>query len=303
MPITNTTTNRDYQLPNGANYLSDDVYRIIAALEGIDVDVATLFANLAGKAATTHSHAISDVTGLTAALNAKADSGHSHTTGDISDLSTALNTKADKNSPEFTGTPTAPTQLASDNSTRLATTKFVKDQAYLTSVPDGSVATAKIVDAAVTTAKIADSAVTAVKIADGVVSFVKLATGALATAAEFLSNTASKLLTVSGVWSAAAPVVITDGASVTPNMSSFINATIAKTENGTLENPTNAKPGQAGFILFTQDSAGDKTQAFGTDWKNIGFRTQLQTGDSKKTRCDYSVVSSTEIHYSLTWVP
>lgn len=33
-------------------------------------------------------------------------------------------------SPTFTGTPTAPTQTASDNSTKIATTKFVKDQAY-----------------------------------------------------------------------------------------------------------------------------------------------------------------------------
>ena len=33
-------------------------------------------------------------------------------------------------SPALTGSPTAPTQTASDNSTKIATTKFVKDQAY-----------------------------------------------------------------------------------------------------------------------------------------------------------------------------
>lgn len=38
--------------------------------------------------------------------------------------------KAPLKSPALTGSPTAPTQTASDNSTKIATTKFVKDQAY-----------------------------------------------------------------------------------------------------------------------------------------------------------------------------
>lgn len=45
---------------------------------------------------------------------------------------TALNLKADLASPALTGTPTAPTASTSDDSTRLATTAFVKAQAYLT---------------------------------------------------------------------------------------------------------------------------------------------------------------------------
>jgi hypothetical protein len=46
---------------------------------------------------------------------------------------TALNLKANLASPAFTGVPTAPTMASSDSSTTLATTAYVKSQAYLTS--------------------------------------------------------------------------------------------------------------------------------------------------------------------------
>lgn len=45
--------------------------------------------------------------------------------GQVTSLTSDLAAKAPLNSPVFTGTPTAPTQLSSDNSTRLATTAFV----------------------------------------------------------------------------------------------------------------------------------------------------------------------------------
>ena len=44
---------------------------------------------------------------------------------DIDSLETALDAKAPLVSPEFTGNPTALTQLPSDNSNRLATTAYV----------------------------------------------------------------------------------------------------------------------------------------------------------------------------------
>ncbi len=43
---------------------------------------------------------------------------------------------AGKESPALTGTPTAPTPETADNSTKLATTAFVKNQAYLTASSD-----------------------------------------------------------------------------------------------------------------------------------------------------------------------
>ena len=64
-------------------------------------------AGLATKAAMSHSHAVSDVTGLQSALDAKAPLA----------------------SPGLTGTPTAPTAGADTNTTQLATTAFVLGQA------------------------------------------------------------------------------------------------------------------------------------------------------------------------------
>lgn len=51
----------------------------------------------------------------------------------VTGLQTALDAKAPSNSPTFTGTPTAPTVVTSDNSTKLATTAWVKSLGYATS--------------------------------------------------------------------------------------------------------------------------------------------------------------------------
>lgn len=73
MPIENQTPNRLYPLPHVSNELQLDVARIIAALTGIDIDVASLLTALLGKANADHDHVIADVTGLISALAAKQD--------------------------------------------------------------------------------------------------------------------------------------------------------------------------------------------------------------------------------------
>lgn len=73
MPVENSTPNRGYQLPFADNNLNDDVARLIVALTGIDLDVASLIAAVATKAASVHAHVINDTTGLQAALDAKQD--------------------------------------------------------------------------------------------------------------------------------------------------------------------------------------------------------------------------------------
>ena len=69
-----------------------------------------LDAGLATKAALSHAHVVSDVTGLQAALDAKAPLA----------------------SPGLTGTPTAPTAATDTNTTQIATTAFVLGQAATT---------------------------------------------------------------------------------------------------------------------------------------------------------------------------
>jgi hypothetical protein len=66
---------------------------------------------------------------LDAGLATKAALSHSHATSDVTGLQSALDTKAPIGSPGLTGTPTAPTAGADTNTTQLATTAFVLGQA------------------------------------------------------------------------------------------------------------------------------------------------------------------------------
>lgn len=99
-------------------------------------DVTGLQTALDGKAASVHTHAIADVTGLQTALDGKAASSHSHAIADVTGLQTALDAKAPLASPALTGTPTAPTATGGTNSTQVATTAFV--QAAITAVINGA---------------------------------------------------------------------------------------------------------------------------------------------------------------------
>lgn len=74
-----------------------------------------------------------------AAPNLAAGSGIA-ITGTTTKTIAADSTVARLASPAFTGTPTAPTPVTSDNTTKLATTAYVKAQGYLTSAPVTSVA-------------------------------------------------------------------------------------------------------------------------------------------------------------------
>ena len=53
-----------------------------------------------------------------------ADDSHNHTIANVDNLQTSLDAKAPLASPDLTGNPTAPTQSASDNSTKIATTAY-----------------------------------------------------------------------------------------------------------------------------------------------------------------------------------
>lgn len=66
------------------------------------------------------------VIALTQQVAGKSDVGHKHIMADITDLADTLGLLAPKASPAFTGNPTATTQAANDDSTRLATTAHVK---------------------------------------------------------------------------------------------------------------------------------------------------------------------------------
>jgi len=143
----------------------------------------------------------------------------------------------------------------------------------------------------------------ATTIAAGVVTLAKIATAAVATTAQFLSNVASTLLTTDQVWGAAAPVGLTDAATISVDMSTFINAYVTLAGNRTLGNPANTKPGQSGSIFIFQDATGSRTLTLSSNWRTPGGSGAwpgLSTYANAVDRLDYVVFNSGNIHYVLS---
>lgn len=66
------------------------------------------------------------------------------------------------------------------------------------------------------------------------------------------------------------PVALTDGATITFDMSTLVNAFVTLGGNRTLGNPTNPIVGQTGLIRIIQDATGSRTLALGSSWKTQG---------------------------------
>lgn len=119
-------------------------------------------------------------------------------------------------------------------------------------------------------------------------------------AAAFRANTTGRLLDTDGVWGAAAEVTLTDAATISVNMSSFINAKVTLGGNRTLGQPSNTKVGQTGFIRIIQDGTGSRTLAFHSDWKfAFGSDPVLTTTASATDILFYQVIATNVIFASL----
>jgi len=112
----------------------------------------------------------------------------------------------------------------------------------------------------------ADSVDTAA-IQDGAVTYDKIDPASIATAAEFRSNTADRILDTAGTWGSGALVALTDAAIIAVDLSSGFNFSVTLAGNRTLGNPTNPKVGQTGVIQVTQDATGGRTLAFQSSYK------------------------------------
>jgi hypothetical protein len=131
----------------------------------------------------------------------------------------------------------------------------------------------------------------------GVVTYAKLASAAIATAAQYRSNTSDRLLETDIVWSAADYVALSEsGGNVAVDMSTGLNFSLTKAGNWTLSNPTNTKNGQTGAIVITQDGTGSRTLAYGSNWKFAGGTDPtLSTAASAVDVLFYQVISSSSI--------
>jgi hypothetical protein len=120
------------------------------------------------------------------------------------------------------------------------------------------------------------------------------------TTAQFLANTADKALSTDQVWGAGATLALTDAATITVDMSLFINATLTLGGNRTLGQPSNTKVGQSGFIRLVQDGTGSRTLAYHSDWKFAGGTDPVLTTTASATDVlFYQVIAANFIYASL----
>jgi hypothetical protein len=121
---------------------------------------------------------------------------------------------------------------------------------------------------------------------------------AWATAAQFAGNSANAVLPTNAVWTAAAPVALTDAATVTPDFSTGFDFIWTIGAAGrTLVNATNLKPGQKGLIYLVQDATGSRTI---TTWGSFykfpgGLKPTLSTAVNAVDVVSYAVKSATEV--------
>jgi hypothetical protein len=120
----------------------------------------------------------------------------------------------------------------------------------------------------------------------------------------------SKALTSGAVMTAAAPVSLQYGASISTvgdanlDMSKFINGEVTLTGNTILPNPINLQSGDSGRIKIVQDSTGSRLlSSWGSFWHAEGGKPTLSTTPGAVDWLYYDVVSSTYIVASLVKAP
>ena len=121
-----------------------------------------------------------------------------------------------------------------------------------------------------------------------------------ATSAQYQADTSGLALSTDKVWGAATEVTLTDAATITVDMSTFINAAVTLGGNRTLGTPSNAKGGQAGYIAIVQDGTGSRTLAYAANWKFAGGTPPtLSTAAGAVDMLYYQVRNSTFIYAAL----
>lgn len=123
-----------------------------------------------------------------------------------------------------------------------------------------------------------------------------------ATAAQYRSNTADKVITTDAAWGAAASVALAQVAgAVAVDLNTGINFTLAMTGTPwSLSSPTNAKDGQSGKIEITQDGTGSRLLTYGVGWKFAGGTDPvLSTAPNAKDVLYYSGQSDGSVLGSL----
>ncbi len=123
---------------------------------------------------------------------------------------------------------------------------------------------------------------------------------AKATSAQFLAANTDQPLHSDAPWAAAGFVAIAQAATLAVNLAAGINFSTTMTGNRTLGAPSNAKPGQSGVIVFTQDATGNRTLAFDAAWKfPLGLDPALTTTAGARDVLCYTVIAPGDVVASL----
>lgn len=120
-----------------------------------------------------------------------------------------------------------------------------------------------------------------------------------ATAAEYRSAAADKVLIADQVWGAAAYVGLTDAATIALDLATGFNFSVTLGGSRTLANPTNKKEGQSGKILFVQDAIGGRVLTLGSDYKYVGAAPVLSTAANARDILFYEVLPGGTVFVSL----
>lgn len=136
---------------------------------------------------------------------------------------------------------------------------------------------------------------------DGTVTAAKMAAGAAVGNIGYTPANDSLVMHLAGAETATAAkrgavVVLTDGATITPDFAASNNFSVTLGGNRTLSNPSNLTAGQSGIIVITQDGTGSRTLAYGSNWKFAnGAAPTLTTTANAVDVLAYYVESSTRI--------
>jgi hypothetical protein len=267
--IDDRTTNQNYTLPNGANLLGDDVSRVRAAFGAIDTDMAATLASLAGKAAATHNHIISDVAGLQAALDTKLTSASLSTYVTATSLTSIL------------GSYVTATALSTGLATKASTVHVhvATDISGLSTVATSGSYSDLASKPTLGTVAQRDSA----------------------TAADIQANTANKAIETDEAWASITSVSLTDGATIAVNLNTLINGKVTLGGNRTLSF-SNGKPGQSGRIEIKQDGTGSRTLSYtaGQTVNPSGTAPVLSTAANARDILYYDVLDDGKISLSIS---
>jgi hypothetical protein len=126
----------------------------------------------------------------------------------------------------------------------------------------------------------------------------------ISTGTEFRAGTSrSTALGPADVFDAAAEVSLTDGSTITIDMSTGFNFNVNLTARATrsIATPTNMKPGQSGYIRIKQGAATAQTASYGAGWAfSGGVPPVFSTGTGNTDILFFQVLSTANVFGSLS---